>query len=76
MNIGAGRGVSVLEIIETFEQVTGKHVPYRIGPRRSGDVAEIWADIKKAWRLLGWKPEYSLEDALRDAWKWEQTIRR
>lgn len=76
VNIGAGRGVSVLEIIETFEQVTGKHVPYRIGPRRSGDVAEIWADIKKAWRLLGWKPEYSLEDALRDAWKWEQTIRR
>lgn len=75
VNIGAGRGVSVLEIIETFEQVTGKHVPYRMGPRRSGDVAEIWADIKKAWRLLGWKPEYSLEDALRDAWKWEQTIR-
>lgn len=76
VNIGAGRGVSVLEIVETFERVTGKHVPYRIGARRQGDVPEVWADIKKAWRLLGWKPEFTLEDALRDAWKWEQTIRR
>ena len=75
VNVGAGRGVSVLEIVETFERVTGQKVPYRIGARRAGDVPAIWADTAKAHRLLGWEPEFTLEDALRDAWRWEQTLR-
>ena len=75
VNIGAGRGVSVLEIVDTFERVTGRHVQYRLGARRPGDVAEVWADTSKAWRLLGWRPEFSLEDALRDAWRWEERLR-
>lgn len=75
VNVGAGRGVSVLEIVETFERVTGQKVPYRIGARRAGDVPAIWADTAKAHRLLAWEPEFTLEDALRDAWRWEQTLR-
>ena len=75
VNIGAGRGISVLEIVDTFERVTGRHVQYRLGARRPGDVAEVWADTSKAWRLLGWRPEFSLEDALRDAWRWEERLR-
>ena len=75
VNVGAGHGVSVLEIVQTFERVTGQKVPYRIGARRAGDVPAIWADTAKAHRLLGWEPEFTLEDALRDAWRWEQTLR-
>lgn len=75
VNVGAGRGVSVLEIVETFERVTAQKVPYRIGARRAGDVPAIWADTAKAHRLLAWEPEFTLEDALRDAWRWEQTLR-
>lgn len=75
VNVGAGRGTSVLELIENFEAITGKHIPYRIDAKRIGEAAELWLDTKKAWRLLGWKPEYDLVDTLRDAWKWEERIR-
>jgi UDP-glucose 4-epimerase len=71
-NVGTGSGSSVLEAVRTFERATGVRVPYRVGPRRPGDVERIWADTSKAERVLGWKAEKSLEDAMRDAWRWEQ----
>jgi UDP-glucose 4-epimerase len=73
-NIGTGSGVSVLEIIKTFEKVTGVKVPYQIGPRRPGDIATCYADASKAEKLLGWKAEKSLEDSLIDAWRWQKNI--
>lgn len=74
-NIGTGKGNSVKEIIDTFEEVTGEKLNYVVGERRSGDVEEIFADVTKASRSLSWKAELSLEDALRDAWNWEKMIK-
>ena len=68
INLGTGSGTSVLELIHTFEEATGVHVPYRIGPRRAGDLARCWADASKAERLLGWKTEKTLEQMCRDSW--------
>ena len=64
-------GVSVLEVIEAFEKVSGQKLNYTIGPRRAGDVVAIYADNTKAEVRLGWKCEYSLEDAMLSAWNWE-----
>ncbi|MDO9318871.1 MAG: UDP-glucose 4-epimerase GalE [Gammaproteobacteria bacterium] len=72
-NLGTGTGVSVLELISTFEQTTGQKIAYEVGPRRSGDVAECWADSSKAERLLGWKARFGLVEMCRHAWQWEQT---
>ena len=74
VNIGTGRGTSVLEIIEAFERSTAKALPYVIGPRRAGDVIEIYANVQKGQDLLGWKARLSIEDAIRDAWAWEQYL--
>jgi UDP-glucose 4-epimerase len=71
-NVGTGQGASVMEAIRAFEEANGMQLPYRIGPRRPGDVEQIWADTRKAERELGWKPRYSLRDAMRHAWLWEQ----
>lgn len=70
-NLGTGRGYSVLELIQTFEQVTGQPVPYQIVPRREGDVAECWANPAKARRDLNWICRRALEDIVRDAWRWQ-----
>ncbi len=67
-NLGAGRGVSVLELVKTFEKVNGVKVNYRIAPRRPGDIAENYADPSKALRELGWKTEKTVEDMCRDSW--------
>jgi len=75
-NLGTGKGASVLEIVNTFQEVTGIKIPYQIAPRRSGDVEQIWADTCFANDELGWKTERSLGDALASAWKWEQAIRK
>jgi UDP-glucose 4-epimerase len=72
LNLGTGRGYSVLELIDRFESVTGVAVPYQIGERRSGDVASSWANVTKAQQILGWHCHYSLDDMLRDAWHWQQ----
>jgi UDP-glucose 4-epimerase len=72
LNIGTGKGSSVLEIINTFESVNNVKVPHAIGPRRDGDIASCYASPAKAEKLLGWKAELSLEQALRDAWNWQQ----
>ena len=74
VNIGTGKGTSVLEIIEAFEKVTGKALPHQIGPRRAGDVIEIYANASKGQALLGWKARLSIEDAIRDAWAWENYL--
>lgn len=74
-NLGTGTGSSVLEVITAFEKVSGQKLPYKIVPRRSGDVITAYANTDKANDVLGWKSELSLEQALDDAWKWEQKIR-
>jgi len=71
-NIGTGSGASVLELIKTFEKVNKVKVPYKIGPRRAGDIARVYALPTKAEKKLGWKAEKSLEDALKDAWRWQK----
>ena len=67
-NLGVGRGISVLELVHTFEKVNGVKVNYRIAPRRPGDIAENFADSSKAYRELGWKTEKTVEDMCRDSW--------
>ncbi len=70
-NVGTGVGSSVQHLIETFENVTGVKLSYEIGPRREGDIAVCYADPSKIERVLGWKAERSLEDGLRDSWRWQ-----
>ena len=70
-NLGTGRGTSVLELIETFEQVTGAKVPYVIGPRRGGDIAANWCDASKASRDLGWTADRDLAQMCADTWNWQ-----
>lgn len=73
-NLGTGTGYSVLEIVKTFERINDVSVPYVITDRRPGDVAECYADTKKANTVLGWKAEYELEDMCRDLWRWQQYL--
>lgn len=73
-NVGTGTGVSVLEVIQTFESVTGVKVPWKAGPRRIGDVVSVYADVTKARTQLGWQTTRTVRDALRDAWRWQQTL--
>lgn len=75
-NLGQGKGNTVLEVIKTFEKVNNLKLNYTIGPRRTGDVEKIYADASKAEKILNWKTELSLEDALRDAWRWEQQLKQ
>lgn len=70
-NLGTGQGVSVLEAIRTFEEVTGRKVNYTITGRREGDIEKIWADPSLANSELGWKTVFTLGDALKSAWEWE-----
>ena len=73
-NIGTGKGSSVLEVINTFEAVSGIKLNYIFKGRRDGDVASYLADTTKANKVLGWKAELSLNDALASAWKWEKKL--
>lgn len=73
-NLGTGRGLSVLEIIKTFEQVNQVKVPYKIAGRREGDIEQVWADPTYANEVLGWKAEETVEDTLRSAWNWELNL--
>jgi len=70
-NLGTGKGSSVLDIIKTFEKVTGKKIPYELTDRRPGDAAVCFANPGKAKRRLGWETEKDLEDMCRDAWNWQ-----
>ena len=71
-NLGAGRGVSVMELVTTFERVNNIKVPYRIAERREGDLPEYYADSKKALEELGWKTEKTVEDICRDSWNYQK----
>jgi UDP-glucose 4-epimerase len=71
-NLGTGNGVSVLQLINSFEQANGFAIDYEIGPRRSGDVIEVFANNSKAVSELGWQCKYSIHDILKTAWAWEK----
>ena len=70
-NLGTGKGVSVLELINTFEQATGVKVPFQIVGRREGDIEKVWANPSFANEVLGWKAQETLGDTLKSAWKWQ-----
>jgi UDP-glucose 4-epimerase len=74
-NLGTGKGLSVFEIVKTFEKATGQQVHYKIYPRRPGDIARVYADTTLANKVLGWKAGTPLEDTLLSAWNWEKYIR-
>jgi len=71
-NLGTGQGRSVLELVRAFEQASGQAIPYRIAPRRPGDVPACWSDPSLAGQRLGWTARRSLEDMCRDAWNWQR----
>ncbi len=73
-NVGTGRGVSVLELINTFEEVTGVKVPHKIVGRREGDIEQVWANPKKANEVLGWTAKETLADTLKSAWAWQERL--
>lgn len=73
-NLGTGTGSSVLEVIKSFEQVSSRKLNYSIAGRRAGDVVSAYAKTNKAHHILGWKTEKTLDDAMRDAWRWQQKL--
>jgi UDP-glucose 4-epimerase len=72
VNLGTGRGYSVLEVVKAFEQASGRRIAYRIVDRRPGDVAEVYADATLAARELGWQAERGIDEMCRDAWNWQR----
>ena len=73
-NLGTGKGHSVLEVIKSFEKVSGKRLNYSFGPRRAGDVVQIWAKPDKAKSELGWTAERNLDQMMLSAWEWQQSL--
>ncbi len=76
LNLGSGTGFTVLEVLQAVERVTGKTIPYEIGAPRPGDLPAIYADYQRAAQTLGWKPRRSLDDMIRDAFAWFDTMTR
>lgn len=74
-NLGTGIGLSVLELIDSFERATGVKVPHKIVGRRPGDIEKVWADPRHANEVLGWKATTPIDDTMRSAWKWQQHLR-
>ena len=74
-NIGTGKGLSVLELVNAFKKATGVALPYKIVGRRAGDIVKIWADTTLANTELGWKAEVPIEQTLLNAWNWEKRCR-
>jgi UDP-glucose 4-epimerase len=72
INLGAGVGSSVLDLVKAFEAASGKTIPYEIGPRRAGDLDAYWADASLAARLLGWRAERGLSQMCEDTWRWQE----
>ncbi len=72
VNLGTGRGYSVLEVVKAFEQASGRPVPYEIVARRPGDIGECYANPATAERLLGWKAQYGIERMCQDHWRWQE----
>ena len=75
-NLGMGKGVSVLEMIQSFNRISGKTLNYKVVDKRPGDVEKIWADTSLARKELGWKTESSLDEAMKTAWEWEKRLNR
>jgi UDP-glucose 4-epimerase len=73
-NVGTGEGVSVLRLIQTFEKVNNLKLNYAIGPRRAGDIEQIYAQVDKSQQVMGWRAEKTLEESLIDAWHWQQKL--
>lgn len=76
VNLGTGRGTSVLELIHAFEKACGKRLPYKIVARRPGDVAACWAECQKAETFLGWKAEHTIDEMCQSAWNFEENLRK
>jgi UDP-glucose 4-epimerase len=74
-NLGTGEGNSVLELINAFEKANNIKLNYEIGPRRAGDIEQIYGDVSKALKILNWKTEKTLEESLKDAWNWELKLK-
>lgn len=74
-NIGTGKGSSVLEIISAFESVNGEKLDYNLGPRRAGDIVQIYGDVTKSNEELGWKASLDINEMMRSAWEWEKYIK-
>lgn len=74
-NVGTGKGVSTLEVVEGFEKATGVKVNWSYAPRREGDIEKVWGNVGKANNVLGWKAETPLEDVLASAWRWQKKLR-
>ena len=72
-NLGTGRGCGVLEVVRAFEKASGRAIPFRIVPRRPGDIAQCWADPSKAERELGWKALRGLDEMCADSWRWQES---
>ena len=72
VNLGTGRGYSVLEVVKAYEQASGRPVPYQVGPRRPGDIAACYADPTLAERVLGWRAQHDLQRMCEDSWRWQQ----
>lgn len=73
-NLGTGNGVTVLELINAFERVSGQKLNFHIGPRRPGDIIEVYANNNSARSLLGWETQYNLDAMMDTAWRWEQSV--
>ena len=71
-NLGTGQAVSVLEMVDTFQTISGKTIPYDVVPRREGDLAAFWADPALAYEALGWQAQRNLNDMIRDTWRWQE----
>jgi UDP-glucose 4-epimerase len=74
-NIGTGRGLSTLEVVEGFEKATGVKVNWEYAPRREGDIEKVWGNVDKANKVLGWKADTPIADVLASAWKWQKKLR-
>jgi UDP-glucose 4-epimerase len=72
LNLGTGRGHSVLEVVAAFERACGRPIPRRIAPRRAGDIASCYADPGRARAILGWRATRDLDAICADAWRWQR----
>lgn len=73
-NVGTGQGTSVVQALDAFERATGRHVEREMGPRREGDIEQIYASCDKVERVLGWRATRTIDDAMRDAWRWQERL--
>ena len=74
-NIGTGRGLSTLDVVQGFEKATGVKLNWTFAPRREGDIEKVWGNVDKANKVLGWKADTPIEDVLASAWKWQEKLR-